>query len=137
MQNWMKSGSLLLMLVVIAGCSNGSAGKKPLPTAAVSGTVELAGKPLEDGEIKLLVQGESPSVIAIKAGKFSGNASVGDNHVEIRGFRTGKPIMMNDTPVGEPIRENYIAEQFNDRSTLKAKIEAKGTTDLKFEVESK
>jgi hypothetical protein len=138
MPSGMKWASLLLLLFVFpVGCSNGPAGKKPLPTATVAGTVQLAGKPLEDGEIKLLVQGEAPAILPIKAGKFSGNASVGENHVEIRAFRVGKPIMMNDTPVGEPVRENYVAEQFNDRSTLKAKVEAKGTSDLKFDVESK
>lgn len=124
-----------LLSLAILGC--GGSGPKPPPLAAVAGTVQLAGKPLDSGEITFLISGQAPQQLAVKDGKFDGKAMVGENHIEIRAFRPGKQMMMNDKPFGDPVKENYIAEKYNDRSALAAKVESGGAKDLKFEVESK
>jgi hypothetical protein len=91
----------------------------------------------KDAEIAFIAPGEAPVALPIKGGKFEGQAPVGEVRVEIRAFRLGKPIMMDGKPFGDPVKENYIAEQFNDNSTLKATIPVGGVKDLKFSVQSK
>lgn len=76
-------------------------------------------------------------LLQIKGGKFEGNVNVGENSVQIRAYKVGEPIMMDGKPFGDPIKVNYIDEKFNDKSELKAKVEATGAKDLKFEVTSK
>lgn len=76
-------------------------------------------------------------LLAIKEGKFEGTVNVGENTVQIRAYKTGEPIMMDGKPFGDPVKINYIDEKYNDKTELKAKVEAAGAKDLKFDVESK
>lgn len=125
--------------VMLSGCAGGEGAPKVAPKADVAGTVTLDGKPMDEpnGEIIFSIPGEAPVTLAVKGGKFEGKAAVGTARVEIRAFRQGKPIMMGDTPIEGSGKENYIADQFNDKSTLTAKISAGANKDLKFEVETK
>ena len=122
-----------------AGCAGGDTAPKVSPKADVAGTVTVDGKPMDnpDSEILFSVAGEAPSILPVKDGKFEGKAAVGSSRVEIRSYRQGQPVMMGDKPVEGSGRENIIAEQFNDQSTLTATVPAAGVKDLKFEVQSK
>jgi hypothetical protein len=137
MARLMMTFGLIASLIGISGCT-GDVAKKPTATAPVAGTVQLDGKPMDEaqGEITFAMTGEAPVNIPIKAGKFEGTAPVGDGRVEIRAYRAGKPMMMNGTAVGEPVKENYIPPKFNSDSTMMAKIATGGTKDLKFDVTS-
>ena len=123
-------------LLVVSGCG-GDAGPKRPASVNVAGTVDLAGKPLEEGEISLMVSGQPDMRLPIKGGKFSGKALIGENNVRVYAYKTGEPIMMDGKPFGDPVKVNYIAEEFNDKSTLKSTIAAGGAKDLKFEVVAK
>lgn len=127
--------ALLLMFTIIGGCS-GDSGPKTQPLSLVSGVVQLDGKPMEDGEIIFTTLGELPQVLPVKAGKFEGQVGVGEKRVEIRAYKIGEPVMMDGKPVGEPVKTNYLPAKYNTESTLKAKVEASGAKDLKFEVTS-
>ena len=135
MSKWF-AGAVLSCILMISGCG-GAAGPKVAPTAPVSGTVNVDGKPIEDGDITFLLEGFGPNILPVKDGKFDGKANVGENSVQIRAYKKGEPIMMNGQPFGEPPKENFVAAEFNDKTTLKQKIEAAGSKDLKFDVTSK
>lgn len=128
---------LLAIVVALPGCSQ--PGPKIAPTSTVAGTVLLDGEPMneDDAEISFAVQGEAPVTLPIKAGKFEGKGPVGQARVEIRAWRKGEPVMMDGKPFGPPIKENYIAAEFNEQSKLSEKIEAAGAKSLKFEVKKK
>lgn len=129
---------LLAVMMLLPGCSGGTAPKVALKVD-VAGTVTLDGKPMneENAAISFAVPGEAPISLPIKGGKFEGKGSVGTARVEIRAFRQGEPVTMAGKPIEGSGKENYIAEQFNDKSTLTAKIAAGGSKDLKFDVEAK
>lgn len=122
----------------LAGCG-GAPAPKVTAKVDVAGTVQLDGKPMDEpeGEIAFIAAGDAPVILPIKAGKFEGKGPVGDSRVEIRAWKTGEPIMMDGKPFGDPVKENYVAPQFSESSTLTAAIPVGGSKDLKFEVESK
>ena len=127
--------ALCACIAVVSGC--GDSGPKRPPATTVEGTVQLDGAPLEEGELSLMVEGQPDMRLPIKAGKFSGNALSGDNTVRIYAYKTTEPIMMNGTPVGDPVKVNIIAEEYNDKSTLKEKVAAGGAKGLKYDVKKK
>lgn len=131
---WRAQAAMLCAVILMAGCNPGP---KPAPSTTVSGTVQVDGKPLDAGDITFAVEGRGPMLLAIKEGKFEGTVNVGENTVQIRAYKTGEPIMMDGKPFGDPVKINYIDEKYNDKTELKAKVEAAGAKDLKFDVESK
>jgi hypothetical protein len=131
---------IILCLAVCPGCGGDANGPQATPLADVAGTVDLDGKPMDEpeGEVTFTVAGQPAVALPIKGGKFEGKAPVGEVHVEVSAFRLGKPIIMDGKPFGDPIKENYIADQFSGpQSTLKATIPTGGVKDLKFSVQSK
>ncbi|MFO1040562.1 MAG: hypothetical protein U0941_02200 [Planctomycetaceae bacterium] len=130
-------GLMVLCGAMTAFCGCSEPGPKRPPSVEASGTVNLDGKPLEDGEISLMVSGQPDMRIPIKDGKFSGKALTGENSVRIFAYKTGEPIMMDGKPFGEPQKVNYIAPEFSDSSTLKTTVAAGGSKDLKFDVKAK
>jgi hypothetical protein len=129
-------GSLALLTAVLLsiGCSSGP---KVEPTAKVSGTVNLDGKPMNDGEISFVGEpGTIPDILPVNAGAFEGSVKLGKKRVEIRAYRAGKPPPTATEPAGE-IKENYLPDRFNDNSTLTAEVTASGVSPNKFEVQSK
>lgn len=134
MMRGVARAGLICGMIALAGCSSGP---KPPPETIVAGTVQVDGKPLDDGDITFVLEGQPPKVLPVKDGKFEGKATVGENSVQIRGYKKGEPIMMDGKPFGDPVKVNYVAEQYNDKSELKSKIASGGQKDLKFEVASK
>ena len=134
------AAGLLAVVTFVSGCGGAADAPKVSAKADVAGTVTLDGKPMEEenAEISFVVgAGTAPIILPIKGGKFEGKAAVGEARVEVRSFKKGAPIMMDGKPFGEPVKENYIAEEFNDKSTLKATVASGGSKDLKFEVQKK
>lgn len=138
MKKWASIVGLIAVMALLAGCT-GAPPPKMASKVNVSGDVLLDGQAMaaDDAEISFIVAGEGPVTLPIKNGKFEGQGPIGEARVEIRAWRQGEPVLMDGKPVEGSGRQNYIAEQFNDNSTLTAKIEAGGTTGLKFDVESK
>ncbi|MDB5343469.1 MAG: hypothetical protein JWP89_1846 [Schlesneria sp.] len=131
---------LLICLLGISGCSKAVDSPKTAPLADVAGTVTLDGKPMDEpeGTISFAAPGQPPAAFPIKGGKFEGKTRVGESRVEIRAMRVGgEPVIMDGKPVEGSGKVNYIAEQFNDQSTLTVDIKASGAKDLKYEVQSK
>jgi len=135
MAKWFTALGLFVCVVTTLGCSS-QAGPQVASLTKVSGTVQMDGKPMPEGEIAFSVPGGGPVILKIKAGAFEGRVSAGEKRVEIRAYRPGEPVMMDGKPSGDPVQVNYIPDQYNVNSTLKATIGASGTADLKFEITS-
>lgn len=137
MRSWMAVGCALSFAVIVCGCQEGA--PKMTTRVDVSGTVFLDGKLMNapDAEISFSLPGEAPALMPIENGMFAGKAPVGDVRVEIRAMKQGEPVVMDGKPVEGSGKYNFIAEQYNDKSTLKATISKDGEDDLKFNVESK
>ncbi len=122
-----------LALAGIAGCGS--------PGAAVSGTVTLDGKPVEDGTISFVPLGTSAATPA--AGKVQGGSYAipakeglrsGNHRVEVRWNRkTGRKVFVPPAPEIEEVRE-AIPPRYNSQSELKADLKP---DDNKFDFELK
>src|SRR5947209_15511095 len=132
MARWFVLVCVLVALVPLAGCGGG--GPKPV---AVSGTVDLDGKPLDDGQVTLVGEGGAvPGTFPVKDGKFDGQAKPGKKKVEVRAFKAGKATKMGDMEI-PATPENYLPARFNTETTLTAEVTASGLSPNKFEVQSK
>src|SRR5262245_3253850 len=129
MARWFSLGGVLCALCFLAGC--GSSAPQPV---AVSGTVNLDGKPLPDGKITLIgEEGGTPETLDIKEGKFETKALPGKKRVEIRAFRPGEKVKMGDMWL-EAGQVNYLPARFNTKSKLTAEVTASGINPNTFDV---
>ena len=137
MKSWMLFAGVLSITSMICGCT-GEAAPAIAARANVAGTVTLDGQPMKEAEaeISFSLPGQAPVLMPIKDGKFEGQAPSGEARVEIRAMRQGEPTMMDGKPVPGSGKYNFIAQQYNDLSTLKATIPAGGAKDLTFAVTS-
>jgi hypothetical protein len=123
----------LLAALAFAGCS--SSAKKPIPRVPVTGKVTLDGKPMPEGEIRLSVAGEAPSVMEVKDGAFSGEAATGENRVELAVYKEGKPT---STSPKTPTKVNSLPAKYHGpKTTLTALVSEGGANDFSFAVTSK
>src|SRR5581483_8817837 len=74
---------ILAVVIGLAGCSE----HKGPSYANVSGTVTYNGKPIEKGFIQFSTDGRAPTQTDIVDGKYSGQAMVGSNKVQITADR--------------------------------------------------
>jgi len=82
---------LFLVCVLGALCSLGGCKAKETPVS-VSGTVNLDGKPLDDGTLTLAGEsGSTPDTLPVKNGKFEGQVKTGKKRVEIRLSAPARP----------------------------------------------
>jgi len=124
-------GILVVGIVALhAGC-----GPAAVPKAAVSGTVTLDGKPMEEGEVSFVTPGLPPELVSVRNGTFQGKVGVGSRRIEIRAYRLGKPYFMGPTKF-EPSPENYLPARFNSESNLVADVTAAGPNEYHWEVQS-
>src|SRR5262249_3663236 len=73
----------LAVAIAVVGC-----GTKDEPSYAnVSGTVTYDGKPLDKGQITFGIPGRPPSEADIVDGKYTGQAMVGKNRIQISAYR--------------------------------------------------
>jgi hypothetical protein len=129
-----------MLLLLIAGCDGGGAGR-----GALSGTVKLDGKPLANGSILFTpIEGACGTATGgpIENGRYefpaAAGPAIGWNRVEIRALRnTGKMIPKPFAPPGQmiPQQEEAIPPKFNSESILKVEIKA-GDNTADFEVTS-
>ena len=115
---------------VALGC--GEAGPKTYP---VAGTVTLDGKPLEEGDVYFYPTDPNISAGAgkIKAGQFAFRAKAGNKRVEIRASHM---IPGKKTPMGGPVREEFLAPRYNNETTLTAEVLAQGDNCFQFPLTS-
>ena len=116
------------------------------PTAEVSGTVRLDGRPIEEGSIQFIpVEGtRGPSAGApIQDGKYhiprKMGVTVGTNRVELRAFKNaGTRIQDPTAPPGVKTEQRVPAfpPEFNDRSTVIKQIRA-GSNVIDFDVDTR
>ena len=123
----------VLACVSLVGC----AGDGTVKTVSVSGTVELDGKPLEDGAVALFGEvGTTPNTLTVTHGKFEGPATPGNKTVQIRAFKLGEATKMGDTIIEAP-KVNFLPSKYNTESKIKAEVGASGEiAPSKFEVKS-
>jgi len=131
MSRMIQFTGFVLIAVWTIGCDGGS---NKVATATVKGSVTLDGKELAEGEIhfEVIGAGATPTILAIKNGEFSGEASVGKNKVSVYSYRPGPP-----STTDLPDQVNFIPARYNFSSTLEANLTKEGPNDLKFAVTSK
>jgi len=121
-------GCLIACLFCLAlGCS---VGEQP---ADVEGTILLNDQPLDEGEIIFeAADGQkTPEAAGIKDGKYTLKVLPGPKIVRIRASR---PASIPDPVMGAAAREARISEEFNDKTTLKAEIQAGKNKEVNFNV---
>lgn len=105
------------------------------PMAEVSGTVYIDGQILKEGEIIFQETDNSvtPAAVKIAEGKYSVKMLPGSKRIQIKASRpTAKP----DPVMGTAAREAMIAEEFNERTTLKMDVTAGKHESVDFQVKS-
>lgn len=115
-------------LVLLPGCDSKE-------ITEVSGTVNVDGNPLKEGDI-LFESSDSSSAPAagkIVDGKYSFKVPPGAKKVLITATREGKK---KDAAMGAAAREQMIAPEFNVRTTLTADIKAGKQDGVNFEVKA-
>jgi hypothetical protein len=134
MRCWYRSGLLLCVCLLAVSCGGKKNEEK---TAKVSGTVQLDDKPMESGDITFVGDpGTIPDVLDVKAGAFEGQVKLGQKKVEIRAYKTEK-APKSATGGATESKTNYLPEQFNTKSALKAEVTESGVEPKKFVVGSK
>ena len=124
--------TLALMLVAaLAGCSGSN-------LVEVHGTVQLDGKPIETGTVRMVaVDGKTPSAqTTIKNGEYRIEVAPGKKKVEIQGFRVIGQQRRNNDPTAplEDVTEPIVPAKFNTRTELTCEVVAGNDTqdfDLK------
>ena len=134
-------GASALCILCLFGCADSGP-----PTAEVSGTVQLDGRPIEEGSIQFIpVEGSrGPSAGGvIQDGKYhiprKKGVTVGTNRVELRAFKNaGTKIQDPTAPPGvrTEARVQAFPPEFNDRSTVVKEIRA-GSNTIDFDVDTK
>lgn len=119
---------LLTLVPLVSGCGSDSG------TVPVTGKVTLDGTPLAEGDIIFRATDGTPSHAGkIQNGAYSADVSPGEKQVEITAYRDVPGKFREDNP-GErtPVREMYIPEQYNRKSTLKIEVSRGGEENFEL-----
>ena len=124
------SGLITWAWLFAQGCGNAEP-----KTYAVSGTVSLDGRPLEEGDVYFYALDPNISADAgkIKAGQFAFRTKAGKKRVEIRASRV---VPGKQTPMGGPMRVEFLPARYNAQTTITAEVLAKGENRVDFALES-
>jgi hypothetical protein len=135
-------------LAALAGCGSGD----ELPRQAVSGTVSLDGKPLEDGMIQFFPAAPSEHAVAagttIKGGRYAiaraegpvpGTYKVmisgaGGKEKAAPGESSGEGEMPGLGPLHPP---DLVPERYNAKTELTANVTPEGPNEFKFDLKSR
>jgi hypothetical protein len=117
-----------ITVLLAAGCGG-------IADAHVSGTVLMDGKLLAEGDIifEEMDKSKTPAGGKIVDGKYTLTVQPGSKVVRITASR---PTKKPDPVMGAAARESMIAKEFNEHTTLKAKIQPGQNQDVDFEVKS-
>ena len=142
---WLGHGALVLIVGLLgSGCGEGD----ELPREAVSGTVNLDGKPLEKGTIQFTPVGQGSQGAAVQGGGMieSGKYSIprdrglvpGEYQVAIFSGGAGRPAVGKNGPVtgGPAPTKETIPPKYNAQSKLKAEVKKGGPNDFPFDLTS-
>jgi hypothetical protein len=126
------------------GCSGSG---DELPREAVSGTVTLDGQPLAKGAIQFNPVGGAGAVAAVGGGSKIEDGQFyiarenglvpGTYNVSINAADRRDPAKPEMVGKGRGIPKELIPAKYNSQTTLKAEIKKGGTSDLKFELQSR
>lgn len=105
------------------------------PTAPVTGTVTLDGRPMATGEVVFTVPGEPEQRIQVADGAYTGNAYIGQNNVGVFTYREEAPTSGLSTDTINKV--NLVAAQYSYNTTLTADVTADGPNEFKFEARTK
>jgi len=113
--------------LLVSGCD-----QRP-KTYAVSGTVTFNGEPLKEGDVYFY---SSDSAVGTDAGKivdgrFHFRSGLGKKRVEIRASRM---VPGRTTPMGGPLRLEFIPAEYNDRSALSVEVSPDGGNEYEFKL---
>jgi len=138
-QTFLRCTSLAGLLLAAAVSTIALSGCRPSksadPMADVSGTVTYRGGPLADGLITFATPTRGVfEAIAIKEGRYSGRARLGERRVEITAFREGKQLPPGSPGAGIPYKEQYLPEKYSSESTLKADVKADQPNTFSFDL---
>ena len=134
----MAVAACCLVTLVLAGCGP----KNPLGRLAVSGTVNLQGKPLDQGSIELSTLEGSPKVstgAAIKDGRFSISAPrglpPGTYRVRISSADAGAGSAQPEFP-GEhtAVARDRIPPEWNTKSDKQITVTRDGPNEFPFDI---
>jgi len=126
---------LIPFLILFAGCGP----KEPIPVA-VSGTVNLDGKPLVEGKISFITSGKVPEILDIANGRYEGKVLTGERRVEIAAYRPYQippEVPKSMHPLMEGGKENYLLEKYHRESILTASVQPTGANEFVFNLVSK
>ena len=136
----------VVVTIAISGC-DGSGGNE-LPRAAVTGSVSLNGKPLQEGVISFVPIEGTPgpkTSVSITEGRFSAGAAqgpvVGTHRIEIQSTDDGG-YAMDDEEAFQKLRQAGVRRIevvrvppiYNSRSTLTEIVTAEGPNEFTFEL---
>ena len=115
-------------LVIVLGCSESGPRK-----VEVSGTVKYDGKEITEGEIVFhsVDKSAGPDGAKIVNGKYTINAREGKNKVEIRATHK---IPGKKGPMGEDWVDQFITEEYNDKTTLSHDVKSSGNSGVNFDL---
>lgn len=118
---------IVFFCLTVIGCGGGDSGPKTYP---VTGTVNIDGAPLSDGNITFDVNGSGhPTMGAVVDGKFDFEAAAGNYTVRVNAIeQTGEKDQY-----GEVVTISIVDPAFNDTSTLSAEVK-EGDNSFSFEV---
>lgn len=140
--------AVVLAAVAVAaapGCQTGD----DLPRHAVSGRVQLDGKPLESGAIQFLpVEGGSSGGVPVSGGTVIQDGAYeigrekgltpGTYRVSITSAAGGTSPPADEAPgPALPPAKDLIPAKYNVQSTLKAEVKANGPNTFDFDLNSK
>jgi hypothetical protein len=113
-----------VILVVLGIISLQSCGRSGIRTYPVTGTVTMAGQPIEKGSIVFdPADGRGTSAMgSIENGQFTAEVPAGEKIVRITAVRTTN----EKDQYGEFITESYIPERHNTNSEIKRTVSANG-----------
>ena len=124
-----------LAVLSSAGCGSAPSGPK---LERVTGKVTFKGEPIKEGDITVVPVGEGTSAGGkIIDGQFSLEVSPGKKIVRIEALRDVPGKFREDNP-GEKIqvREQFIPEKFNSKSTLELEVTSGGPNEKTFDLSS-
>jgi hypothetical protein len=132
--------ALAVPLLALAGC--GGADDDGLDRQAVSGTVTMAGQPLEKGTIQFLPDGGDASKAIgggapITAGSYAISAEEGlppGNYIVSISAPAGGADQGGDPGSGAKLPKETIPSKYNTATTLKAQVKSGETNAINFEL---
>ena len=123
----------LALVVLFSGCE-----PPPPPVYPVSGTVNLDGKPMAEGEVAFVsVEEGIRDTLPVRDGKFQGEIRAGQRKVEVAAYREerqGVEMYGDDAPVS---RVNYVDPAYNTSSKLTASVNTQSANEYTFDVKSR